>query len=125
VSEHLDLPKRARSFLYAARGVRDLVRSQPNARIHAAATVAVVVLASSLGVGRTGWALLVLAIASVWCAESLNTALEALCDRASPEYHPLVERAKDAAAAAVLLAALGAAAVGFLVLGPPLWAWLG
>jgi diacylglycerol kinase len=124
VSEDFDLSKRARSFLYAGRGVLALVRSQPNARIHAVATGMVLVLGIALGVGRTEWAALVLAIALVWCAEAMNTSLEALCDRASPEYHPLIERAKDVAAAAVLLAALGAVAVGLLILGPPLWAWL-
>jgi diacylglycerol kinase (ATP) len=101
-----------------------LLRSQPNAWIHAAATVAVVGLAAWLGLPRGDWALLVLAAAAVWSAEALNSALEALADRASPDYHPLVARAKDLGAGAVLLAAGGAAGVGLLVLGPPLWSWL-
>jgi diacylglycerol kinase (ATP) len=48
----------------------------------------------------------------------VNTSLELLCDVASPEFHPLVEKSKDVAAGAVLLAALGAAAIGGLVFGP-------
>jgi diacylglycerol kinase (ATP) len=62
---------------------------------------------------------------AVWTAEALNTAFELLCDVASPEFHPLVEKAKDVAAGAVLIAAIGAAAVGLLVLGPPLLRSLG
>ena len=51
-------------------------------------------------------------------AEALNTAFEFLADAASPEFHPVVEKAKDVAAGAVLLAAVGAAVIGFLILGP-------
>ncbi len=115
---------RLRSFRYAGRGVWTLLRTQHNAWIHALATLAVATLAGLLGVSRQEWALLVLAAVAVWSAEGLNTALEALCDVASPGLHPLVERAKDVAAGAVLLAAGGAAVVGLLVLGPPLLAWL-
>ena len=60
----------------------------------------------------------VLAVVGVWTAEALNTALEFLCDVASPEFHPLVEKSKDVAAGAVLIAALGAVAIGILVFGP-------
>jgi diacylglycerol kinase len=111
---------RARSFRYAARGIVVLLRSQHNAWIHAAASVAVVALGFYLGLSRSEWCLVVLAMAVVWSAEAVNTALEALCDVASPDLHPLVERAKDIAAGAVLLAAAGAAVVGVLVFGPHL-----
>jgi diacylglycerol kinase (ATP) len=66
------------------------------------------------------WCWITLAIMSVWTAEALNTALELLADVASPEFHPLVEKAKDVAAGAVLLAALGSVIIGLLVLGPHL-----
>jgi len=114
---------RARSFAWAFRGLSLLAR-EPNARIHALASVLVVVFAVALGLPRRDWALLVLAMGAVWVAEAVNTALEAACDVASPDAHPLVARAKDVAAAGVLLAALAAAGVGFLVLGPPLLARL-
>ena len=116
---------RARSFGYAFRGVVTLLATQHNAWIHAAATVAVVALGVALGVSRLEWALLVFAMALVWTAEGLNTALEWLCDVVAPEYDPLVKKAKDVAAAAVLLAAIGSALIGLLVFGPPLLALLG
>jgi len=112
---------RRRSFVYAWRGVRTVLRSQHNAWIHAAASALVVVLGALLGVGRLEWLALIFAVVSVWTAESLNTAFELLCDVASPDFHPLVEKAKDVAAGAVLISALGALLVGGLVFGPHLW----
>lgn len=111
---------RARSFRYAGRGVAALLRSQHNAWIHAAASVAVVGFGFFVGLSRVEWCLVVLAMTAVWSAEAVNTAFEALCDVASPDLHPLVERAKDIAAGAVLLAAGGAVVVGVLVFGPHL-----
>jgi diacylglycerol kinase len=64
---------------------------------------------------------LVLTIAMVFTAEFINTAIEAVVDLASPVHHPLAKTGKDVGAAAVLLAALAAALVGLLILGPPLW----
>jgi len=72
------------------------------------------------GVGAADWCLLVLAMVAVWTAEGLNTAFELLADAATPEHHPVVKRAKDVAAGAVLLAAIGAVAIGLLVLDPAL-----
>src|SRR5262245_25769132 len=92
------LGARLRSFAYAGRGVRTMVLSQHNAWIHAAATLVVVGGGAFVGLGRFEWIALVLAIVSVWTAEALNTALEFLCDVASPEFHPLIEHAKNVAA---------------------------
>jgi diacylglycerol kinase (ATP) len=111
---------RLRSFVYAGRGIRVMVTSQHNAWIHTAATVATVALGLSLRVPRLEWIALVFAIVSVWTAEAINTALELVCDVASPEFHPLVETAKDVAAGAVLICAVGAAVTGLLVFFPPL-----
>jgi diacylglycerol kinase (ATP) len=115
---------RLRSFVYAGRGIRTMIASQHNAWIHAAATFAVVGLGLALGVSRLELVALVIAIVSVWTAEAINTAFELLCDVASPSFHPLVEAAKDVAAGAVLICAIGAAITGALVLGPPLLSFL-
>ena len=95
-----------------------MLASQHNAWVHAAATVVVVAAGLAFGITRSEWSVLILAIVAVWTAEALNTAFEFLCDVASPEFHPLVEKAKDVAAGAVLLSAIGAAVVGCLVFGP-------
>ena len=112
------------SFVYAFRGVRTMLLSQHNAWIHAAATLSVIVAGFVFGVTRLEWCALTAAIVLVWTAEALNTAMEFLCDVASPEFHPLVEKSKDVAAGAVLLSAIGAILIGILVFGPYVSAWL-
>ncbi len=119
-SEQFSAAARARSFRDAFRGVAVLLATQHNARIHAAATLAVLAAGLWLGCTRVEWAVLVLAIALVWLAEGVNTALEALGDAVSAEHHPLVGRAKDVAAGAVLLASIGAAVAGLLIFVPRL-----
>lgn len=116
---------RLRSFVYAARGIRTMVQSQHNARIHALATLLVIAAGLTAGLTRLEWFVLVLAVVSVWTAESLNTAFEFLCDVSSPGFHPLVEKAKDVAAGAVLITAVGAIAIGLLIFAPHLWKLLG
>jgi diacylglycerol kinase len=102
-----------------------MLRTQRNAWIHAVISTAVFALSLWLGLDRVDWAVIILTIALVWMAEFVNTALEALVDLASPDLHPLAKVGKDVAAAAVLVAALTAAVVGLLILGPPLWSRLG
>lgn len=95
-----------------------MLASQHNAWLHALATSIVVGVGAAFEIERLEWVALVLAIALVWTAESLNTALEFLSDVASPEFHPLIGKAKDVAAGAVLLCSLGAAVAGALVFAP-------
>ncbi len=107
-----------RSFGYAFEGVASVARTQPNFVFHLVAAVVALVLSFALGITRVELALVVLAITMVLAAEALNTAIEAVADLLSPGYHPLVKRAKDAAAAGVLFTALGAALVGAIIFGP-------
>lgn len=118
------LRSRARSFRYAFAGWWFVIRTQRNAWIHAVVSVAVVLVGMWLGLSTIEWAVIFLAIALVWTAEFINTALEAVVDLASPQQHHLARVGKDVGAAAVLIAAISSALVGFLILGPPLWARL-
>ena len=115
---------RWKSFIYAFVGIRHVLKTQENAWIHTAFTLAVVVVGLWLRIGQLEWAILVLTVGMVWVAEFMNTALEAVIDLASPEIHPLAKIGKDAAAGGVLVAAITAVIVGLLVLGPPLLTWL-
>ena len=72
------------------------------------------------GITKLEWCLIALAISAVWTAEALNTAFEFLADAATPEFHPLVQKSKDIAAAAVLLSAIGSMVIGVLIFGPRL-----
>jgi diacylglycerol kinase (ATP) len=109
---------RVRSFKYAFIGIWTMLKSQQNAWIHFFATIVVVATGFIFDVSRAEWCWLIMAIISVWSAEALNTAFEFLADVASPEFHPLVKKAKDVAAGAVLIAAIGAVAIGLIIFGP-------
>lgn len=112
---------RASSFRYAFGGWWYVIRTQRNAWIHAIVSISVIGIALWLGLNRYDWALIVIAIAMVWTAEFINTALEAIVDLASPEQHALARISKDVGASAVLIAAGSAAIIGLIILGPPLW----
>jgi len=112
---------RALSFRYAFAGWWYVIRTQRNAWIHAVTSAVVVILAFWLRLSARDWAVIVLAIGLVWTSEFLNTALEAVVDLASPQHQHLARVGKDVGAAAVLIAALSSALIGFLILGPPLW----
>lgn len=118
------LKKRLLSFRYAFQGLNDLFRSQPNARIHALAGVAAIGLGAFFQITKLEWAVVVVCIVLVISLEAMNTAVEHLTDLVSPDYHPLAGRAKDVAAAAVLIGALGAAVVGALIFFPKIVALL-
>ena len=105
-------------FKFAWAGVRSLFRSQLNAKVHLAAALAVVVAGLAFGITAVEWCLVVLCIALVLAAEALNTAIETLADALHPEQHPLVGRAKDLAAAAVLICSIGAAIIGAIIFLP-------
>ena len=109
-----------KSLACALQGVVFLVRTQPNAQLHLLAAVLVSSAGVVLGLGLEEWLWITVAIVLVWSAEAFNTALEQLADALHPEQHPEIGRAKDVAAAAVLIIALGAAAIGMLVFVPHL-----
>ena len=109
---------RIRSFKFAAIGIITMLKSQQNAWVHAVATILVCGLGFFFGFSRSEWCWIILAIMSVWTAEALNTTFEFLADVASPEYHPVVEKAKDVAAGAVMISAIGSVVIGLLIIGP-------
>lgn len=115
------LKRRLQSFVYAFAGWKHVLCTQPNTWIHAAISVAVVIVGLWLRLPPGDWAVLILTLMVVWAAEFTNTAIEAVVDITMPRPHPLAKIAKDVAAATVLISALGAILVGFLILGPPLW----
>ena len=115
-----ELHNRAKSFQYAFAGWRYVLRTQHNAWIHALFTIVVCLMAFWLKISRVEWTILILTFMVVWIAEFMNTALEAVVDMTMPDVHPLAKTAKDVAAAAVLIGAVGAVLIGLLLLGPPL-----
>ena len=116
------LSSRARSFRYAFSGWWFVIRTQRNAWIHTVVSLAVIAVSFWVKLPPRDWAAIIIAIALVWTAEFLNTALEAVVDlAANHEQHELARVGKDVGAAAVLIAALSAVLIGVLILGPHLY----
>lgn len=109
------------SFRFAFSGLWHVLRTQPNIYIHLGIAGAVILLGLWLRLSFEQWAIVALTIGFVLVNELINTAVEAMVDLVSPEYHPLAKIVKDVMAGAVLLAAMTSVVVGLLVLGPPLW----
>lgn len=112
-----NIKKRIASFKYAFQGIADLF-SQPNACIHLAVTFIVLICGFWLELLPWEWCVVALCIGAVLMAEAFNSAIEALADKVSPEFHPLVKRGKDLAAGAVLLMVFGAVAAGLVIFLP-------
>jgi diacylglycerol kinase len=110
--------KRIQAFRFAFKGLLDVWRTQANMRIHAAAAAAAIALGFCFQITAVEWCIVALAIGAVLIAEAINTALEYLTDLASPDIHPLAGKAKDAAAAAVLIAAAVSVAIGCIIFIP-------
>lgn len=110
--------ERLKSFVYAAKGIAHLCKTEHNFRIHLAATVLVIGLGAWFGLSRTEWLWLVLAIGFVLVAEAFNSAIERLVDLKQPDHDPKAGLIKDLAAGAVLLAAITAAFIGGIIFWP-------
>jgi undecaprenol kinase len=113
-----------RRFGFALRGVVVAVVGESNFWIYGAATVAVIALGIWVELSVERWGLVALATTVVVIAEMFNTSIEQLARAITRERRPELRDALDVASAAVLVAAAGAAIVGALALGPPLWAAL-
>ncbi len=103
------------SFNYAIEGIVFALRTQRNMRLHALATAVVLIAAMVFRVSGLELIALLFAICLVLVAELANTALEAAVDIAVDGHDPLAKTAKDVAAGAVLVAAVNAVAVGYVV----------
>lgn len=120
--KHHANPSILASFRASLSGLGYALANERNLKVHAGVTVLVLIIVGLLGVNAVEASLLLLVIGLVWCMELVNSAVEATVDLVVGEQlHPLAKVAKDVAAAAVVVAALVAVGVGFLVLGPKVW----
>ena len=108
------------SFKYAIEGFISSFKTERNMKIHVLATIFVIILGIYLKLSSTEWCIISLAIALVIGAELFNTAIETIVDMVSPEKDPKAKLAKDISAAAVLVLAIGALAIGIIIFIPKL-----
>lgn len=120
----MNLSKTLKSFNYAIRGIRTLVRTENNFKIHVLSVVLVIISGITLRINKREWLIIVLLIGSVLIAEAFNTAIEKLCDFVHPEFHERIGEIKDLAAAGVLLAAIIAFVGGLLIFAPKIWMFI-
>lgn len=113
-----------KSFGHAIDGIVNLIKQERNAKIHVAATILVIYVGLKLDFVAQEWIWISLAVACVWVAELINTAIERLTNLVSPDHHPLAKQVKDYAAGAVLVMSLWAIVVFCLIALPHLNMWL-
>jgi diacylglycerol kinase len=114
------LKKRIFSFGFALKGIFELIKSEPNARIHLVATFCAVATGFFLRISGIEWCAILIVISLVWATEAFNTVIEKLVDHLFPEYHETARVIKDIAAGAVLISAIIAIIVGLIVFLPKL-----
>ncbi len=112
------------SFRMAGHGVAYTLRTQPNAKIEVVALSAVLLTGWWLQIAAAEWAILGLTVFVILALEAVNTAIEAVVDLVSPQFHPLAKTAKDAAAGALVFAVCGSIFVAAAIFGPRLLALL-
>lgn len=110
-----------RSFGFAVAGLRYAFNTQPNFKFHIVALLVVSVSGWYVDLSRSEWLWIIAAVAMVLVAELLNTAIEVLVNLVSPAYHIKAGIVKDTAAAAVLIAAFAAAAIGLIIFIPKIF----
>lgn len=116
--ERFSWRKRAKSFVYAFRGIKRLIAEEHNARIHTVAAFLAICLGFIFGISAWQWCTVVLCIGAVMGAEAFNSAIEAVADKVEHKQDPLIARAKDMAAGAVLIVAISAATIGVIIFLP-------
>ena len=124
MSKKGSIKARFQAIQVALAGIKYVLITQPNARIHAAFTLSVFLLAGLLNLPRLEWIILLITVGLVWAAEIFNTAIEITVDFISPDYDPKAKIIKDISAGAVLISVMVSILVGLLVFGPHLWNWI-
>ena len=103
------------SFNFAIEGLISALKNEKHMKVHILAAIIIVILAIVINASKVEILIISLSVSFVIITELVNTAVEAIVDLVSPERHPLAKLAKDVAAGAVLVAAINALCVGYLL----------
>ena len=106
------------SFRHALEGIKELIQSERNMRIHIAMTVLVILCSVIFGLTAAEKAVVIALCAIVISAELINTAIENAVNLSTAVFNMYARRAKDAAAGAVLVISIGAAVCGLIIFVP-------
>jgi diacylglycerol kinase (ATP) len=119
-SDKFSFKSRIGSFRFALNGMRSLLKYEHNSRIHFIVAIIAIILGIIFRLDFSEWSLLTVVIGIVFITELFNSSLESLADRIDPEWNEKIRRAKDYAAAAVLVSAVIAIIAGCLIFIPKL-----
>lgn len=120
-TEKFSFKKRSKSALYALNGLRILFSEEHNSRIHTAIVIAVIIAGFLLKISNTEWLVICILIGMVFSLEIMNSAIENLCDYISPQWHEMIKKVKDLAAAAVFVASVISVVCGAIIFLPKLY----
>lgn len=121
-SDKFSLKSRLESFKFAFRGLLSLIKNEHNSRIHLLAAIVAIFVGIILKISLPEWSFLTIAIGLVFLTELVNSSIEALADIVDSELNEGIGKAKDYAAAAVLVSALIAVIVGGVIFIPKIFA---
>jgi len=107
-----------KSFGYAFKGLKHMVKTEQNARIHFVISLAVIVAGILFSLSANEWCVILLCIGLVFAAEAINTAIETISDHLFKERNETARIIKDVASGAVLICALMAAGCGLIIFLP-------
>ena len=106
------------SFKYAFEGIFTALKAEKNMKIHFIIMILVIILGIILKISRIEWIICIILFGFVISLELINTAIENTVDLITQEKHPKAKIAKDVSAGAVLIAAITAVVVGFMIFVP-------
>lgn len=110
-----------KSFAYAIQGIKAVISTETNMKIHIFVAVFVIILGLIFRISTSEWLACIICIGLVFSAETMNTAIETLVDMVSPERKPQAGKIKDIAAGGVFLAAIVSVVVGIIIFLPKIW----
>jgi diacylglycerol kinase (ATP) len=117
-AQKFSINRQLKSFRHAIAGIKELIVSEHNARIHLTATIALIVMCIMLKVSRHEGLMITVAAGFVWIAEIFNTCIEKTMDFISTEKRDEIKSIKDLAAGAVLIASVTAFIIGLIIFIP-------
>lgn len=109
------------SFKYAFEGLSWAIKEQINLKIHFLFTIAVILLGFLFAINYYEWLIIISLIFTILVLELMNTSIEQTTDAITKEFNPIIKRAKDVSAAAILIYSLYAVIIGLIIFGSKLF----
>ena len=110
-----------KSFTYAFNGLKFCFKNELNFKVQLLIAISTIGLGLFFSLTKIEWCLILFCIGIVLSAELFNTAIETICNKIEPNYHPTIKIIKDVSAAAVLILAIVSAVIGVIIFIPKIF----